>query len=206
MKKSIPQLQELKTRFGSISFHPVVHLPKDYQVFDFSKPYDKNHSPPGTYGVGKYNEKRVQMYTQEIFAHNRDIHVGIDLSAPTGTPVYSFYSGEVFLFADNNQDGDYGPTIITRHLIQDIEIFALYGHLSRLSLNGKTIGQKIDAGDTLGWIGEESENGNWKPHLHFQLSLLTPEKADLPGVVSSADLEKALQIYPDPQLVLGKLY
>ncbi|HET6528601.1 MAG TPA: hypothetical protein VFG39_07595, partial [Balneolaceae bacterium] len=55
-------------------------------------------------------------------------------------------------------------------------------------------------------IGTEEVNGGWAPHLHFQLSVDDPGKADLPGVVSDDEREQALELYPDPRLVLGELY
>ena len=58
----------------------------------------------------------------------------------------------------------------------------------------------------MGTLGDKSENGGWNPHLHFQLSLVAPEVPDIPGVVSENDRKQALQIYPDPQLILGSLY
>jgi hypothetical protein len=96
--------------------------------------------------------------------------------------------------------------LITYHRIGDVDLYALYGHLSGSSLKDKVIGQKISTGEVLGWLGEESENGGWPPHVHFQLSLQPPTKADMPGVVREAELEEALKIYPDPRLVLGPLY
>ena len=55
-------------------------------------------------------------------------------------------------------------------------------------------------------IANESENGGWEPHLHFQLSIIEPETHDLPGVVSIQDSAIALKLYPDPRLVLGPIY
>jgi len=78
--------------------------------------------------------------------------------------------------------------------------------LSSSSLAGKKIGQKLSAGEVLGWFGEYSENGGWKPHLHFQLSLVEPTTHDLPGVVSPDEREQGLADFPDPRLVLGELY
>ena len=60
--------------------------------------------------------------------------------------------------------------------------------------------------EVIAWIGDRHENGGWNPHLHFQLSLVRPEVADLPGAVSDADRAHALTLYPDPRLVLGSLY
>ena len=82
----------------------------------------------------------------------------------------------------------------------------MYGHLDAASIEGKRIGQKIEAGEVIAWFGDFDENGGWEPHLHFQLSLVEPETHDLPGVVASEDRERALRDYPDPRLVLGPLY
>ena len=54
--------------------------------------------------------------------------------------------------------------------------------------------------------GSEEVNGGWPPHVHFQLSLKEPETHDMPGVVEQEARESALEIYPDPRLVLGLLY
>lgn len=190
--------------FSAFSFHPVIILPAKYEVFDFTSGYDPDREHMD-YGIGKYNEKRVGMYTSELF-DARNIHLGIDIGAPLGTAIHSFFDGEVFLTGINGADGDYGGTLITKHRLGDRDLWALYGHLSHRSLVGKEPGQKIAKGDVLGWVGNKEENGGWNPHVHFQLSWRKPDVCDLPGVVSEADRSEALKIYPDPQLVLGKLY
>ena len=189
-------------------FHPVIHLPKSYDVYDLSVGYDPGRTLEGPYGIGKYNERRVGMYTdKELFkADHRDIHIGIDIAAPVGTEVHSIYDGEVFLFGVNSAEGDYGPTLITKHTIKGRELFVLHGHLSGVSLAGKVEGQKIKKGEVIAWVGEKHENGGWNPHLHFQLSWLKPLKADMPGAVNEKVLSQALKDYPDPRLVLGPLY
>jgi hypothetical protein len=56
------------------------------------------------------------MYLGEQFVEGeRNIHVGIDLAAPVGEPIYAFYGGIIFALGDNNRPYDYGPTLITRH-------------------------------------------------------------------------------------------
>ncbi|RYZ48229.1 MAG: peptidase M23, partial [Proteobacteria bacterium] len=133
-------------------------------------------------------------------------HIGIDLGGPAGTRVHAFYEGEIYDFRDHGKAGDYGPTLITRHLLNGVEIYALYGHLSRASLSGKKRGQQISFGEVLGALGTAEENGGWPPHVHFQLSLIAPEEADMPGTVTDEELEAALKIYPDPRTVLGPIY
>ncbi len=189
-----------------LEFHPVIRLPADYEVYDFTQGYDPARSMLSRYGVGKFDEVRVGMYTSELFQGERNIHMGIDLAAPAGEPVYAFAAGEVFLFAYNAAEGDYGYTLITKHVLKDVEVYALHGHLAKRSLDGKVVGQRFPAGEVIAWLGEKHENGGWNPHLHFQLSLQRPEVCDMPGAVSAAQRADALRIYPDPRLVLGPLY
>jgi len=189
--------------------HPVVRLPTQpgaVEVFDFTRGYDRERARPD-YGIGRYDEKRPGMYDAALFAEGaRDVHMGVDIGAPAGTEVYAFDDGEVFLFGDNEAPGDYGPTLVTRHDFDGRPLYVLLGHLARRSLEGKRIGARFARGEVLGWVGEAHENGGWNPHVHVQLAWHAPERADLPGVVSEADRERAREAYPDPRLILGPLY
>lgn len=191
----------------SEKFSAVIDLPEDYEVYDFTTGYDPDRIRASEYGIGRYNEKRPSMYSHEMYQGNqRDIHMGVDIAAPVGTPIKSFYDGEIFLYANNNQPGDFGYTIVTKHIIANKTLYALFGHLSSSSLQGISVGQKLSQGEVFCWVGDKNENGGWNPHLHFQLSWLEPKIADMPGVVSEEDLSRSLQVYPDPRLVLGKIY
>jgi murein DD-endopeptidase MepM/ murein hydrolase activator NlpD len=199
-----------KELFSQFSFHPVIHLPADYEIFDFTKGYDPNRMRESEYGIGKYHEKRVNMYTTELFTQDpenlRDIHMGIDIAATAGTAVHAFYEGTVFCAAINEAAGDYGGTIITEHVLHSQKIWVLHGHLSHASVHAMKAQIKFKTGDVIAHLGTESENGGWNPHLHFQISLDEPVVCDMPGAVSSANLEMSLRRYPDPTLILGKLY
>ena len=196
-----------KIDFSAHSFHPVVALPPDYEVYDLTVGY---HFPlRGTnspFGIGRYNEKRPNIYSSELFGGTRDIHMGIDIAAPVGTEVRAFYPGEIYLFGYNGAVGDYGYTLITKHVLDEIELYALFGHLDAGSNEGKQCGDRFEAGDVIARMGDRHENGGWSPHLHFQLSYVRPDVPDFPGVVADADLAQALETYPDPRLVLGALY
>jgi len=203
------------TRIGGIDFTahnwlPVVGIPAQYDVLDLS-----GSDPMGVvvggrtseWSIGRYDEKRA-CYTTELFGDSRVIHVGIDIGGPIGTPVMAFSDGEISHFGYNPADGDYGHTIITKHQIDGVKLWALYGHLDENSTRvaAQRASPSIKAGEVIGWFGAEHENGGWPPHLHFQLSFIEPQTHDLPGVVSEADREQALRNFPDPQLILGKLY
>jgi len=186
--------------------HPVIQLPPDYPVFDLSDPLDVKFADTAIYGVGRYNEKRGDMYKTPLFEGTRNIHMGIDFFGPVGTPVHSFCAGKIHLLGNNDAPGDYGFTLITEHGIGETSLYALYGHLSAKSLEGKIPGREIQSGEIIGWIGDRHENGGWTPHLHFQLSLEKPDRPDLPGVVSEEELPGALLKFPDPRIVLGPIY
>tara|TARA_Y100000766_G_scaffold267469_1_gene262693 strand:+ start:1155 stop:1607 length:453 start_codon:yes stop_codon:yes gene_type:complete len=150
------------------------------------------------------------MYTQALFGGERTIHVGLDIGGPAQTPIYSFEDGTIHSYADNDEDGSYGPTIITQHtlVIDGVSrnLWLLLGHLSRESLTSLEIGSPIKKGEQIGAMGEEHENGGWPPHVHIQLSMDEPVVPDLEGVVSPENRDDALRRYPDPRNILGNLY
>ncbi|TVQ11514.1 MAG: peptidase M23 [Balneolaceae bacterium] len=187
-------------------FHPLVKTSGPLRHIDLSGGYDPDALKGGDWGVGGYAEARPGMYTSHIFGGRRFIHMGIDIWAPAGTPVYCFCDGTVLGLRDNDNPLDYGPTIVTAHEIDGRELYALHGHLSHECLKRLAPGRQVNAGDVLGDLGTEQENGGWAPHLHFQLSRIKPLVPDMPGVVAPEELEEALQTYPDPRTILGPLY
>ena len=204
-----PRLSELEGH----TFLPVMHLPsnvKCYKVLDLgnglSKDNDEGNMAEWT--IGRYNEVRRNMYTSSNFSGVRNIHVGIDLGAPIGTPVMSFANGSVHSFGYNEAALDYGNVVILEYKFGSLDLWALYGHLSGSTIaNGRLkVGQTIEAGEVIGWIGAEDENGGWPPHVHFQISVKKPSTHDMPGVVSAEEREQALQNYPHPFHVTGRLY
>ena len=194
---------------GENSFHPIVTLPEHYWVLNLQRP-QTNWNNPYPVTIGRYDEDRKGMYTQELFGGERTIHVGLDIGAPAQTSIYAFHEGKIHSFADNDQDGSYGPTIITEHSIHIngmlTSLWVLHGHLSRSSLQGLTVGERILQGQEIGKMGDEHENGGWPPHVHIQLSLSEPKEPDLPGVVTPEDRDQALLDYPDPRNILGMVY
>ena len=194
---------------GKNLFHPIVSLPDHYWVLNLQRP-QIDWENPYAFTIGRYDEDRKGMYTQELFAGERTIHVGLDIGAPAQTPVYAFEDGLIHSFADNDQDGSYGPTIITEHSIQiddqTTTVWVLHGHLARESLEGLNVGDSIIKGQVIGAMGHEKENGGWPPHVHIQLSLTEPKKPDLPGVVTPENRDEALLNFPDPRNILGMVY
>ncbi len=186
--------------------HPVM----DYQLplpgVDLSNGYDHSGNTTELFGAGGYMEKRNNMYTSELFEGKRNIHMGVDIWMPANSPVYAMTDGEVWGVTHNSNELDYGPTVILKHQIYDNTIYVLYGHLSLKTLSFMKEGSTVNAGDIVGYLGAKNENGGWIPHLHLQISLIEPEKVDMPGVVSEDELLKSSKIYPDPRIFLGPIY
>lgn len=194
--------------FTFVDFAAVMNYPEPHEmeVFDFTHGYNPHHIRSVEWGIGKYNEKRKAMYTASQFGGERNIHMGIDIWSKAGRPVFSCWDGEILYKGNNDQLGDYGPTLIAEYEVLDCTFYALYGHLSLMTLENIDAGEHVQKGQQIATIGPEEVNGGWAPHLHFQLSLEDPGQPDMPGVVAEKDQEQALQIYPDPRLVLGPLH
>jgi len=166
------------------------------------------------FGIGRYDEARV-IYTAEAFrpagrplAEGRTVHLGLDVFAKAGTPVYAPLDGVVWSARNNAARQDYGPTIILEHRLEDADgpfsIYTLYGHLSVESLAGLEPGRVVQKGERIAAVGPFPENGDWPPHLHFQIILdMLGEEGDFPGVARSSERGVWLGLCPDPNVILG---
>lgn len=157
---------------------------------------------------GGYSEvrklyKRSRLFNEEDETTERNIHLGMDFWADAGTKVLAALDGRVHSFKDNAGMGDYGPTIILEHDFLGRKFYTLYGHLSRSSLEGLETGKSVSRGQKIGILGAAEENGDYAPHLHFQVIEDLREKiGDFPGVISLSELDFYLQNCPDPNLLL----
>src|SRR3569833_20005 len=158
------------------------------------------------YGVGGYMEHRTIYSRSEHFSTEdepRRLHLGVDIWGEAGTPVFAPIAGIIHSFRDNNNHGDYGPTIILQHDLGGLELFTLYGHLSRSDLNGLHVGDPVRKEQKIGSFGNKDENGHWPPHLHFQLMFdMEGLQGDYPGVAKFSEKQKWMANIPDPNLLL----
>lgn len=146
--------------------------------------------------------QRSTVFKNEI-TNERNIHVGLDLWIKAGTSVLAALDGKIHSFHNNTALGDYGPTIIVEHYLENISFYTLYGHLDLDSLVGKVVGQTVKKGEAIAKLGAPPINGDYAPHLHFQIIKdLQGKKGDYPGVCSKFDLEFYAENCPDPNLLL----
>ena len=164
-------------------------------------------------GIGGYLETRP-LYTTDAYEIRgnegpqwRTVHIGLDFWEKAGTPVYAPYDGIVHSFHDNAAERDYGPTIILEHkATEGLTFYTLYGHLSVDSLEGLSFGMAIKAGQEIAKIGPAPENGNWPPHLHFQVMLdMLGKVGDFPGVAFDHEIDVWKSICPDPKRLVPDL-
>lgn len=85
-------------------------------------------------------------------------HAGIDVTAPTGTPVVASRDG-VIRYA--GRQGGYGQLVVVEH---ESGVTTWYAHLSRI---GVKVDQKVHQGEQLGLSGATGNATG--PHLHFEV-------------------------------------
>ena len=87
-------------------------------------------------------------------------HMGIDYSAPTGTPVFSVANGRV---AHIGYSGAFGNLIILEH---PGNYHTYYAHLSNYNVELE-LGNEVRRGLEIGYVGSTGRSTG--PHLHFEL-------------------------------------
>ena len=87
-------------------------------------------------------------------------HKGVDIAAPTGSPIYASASGKV-KFARVGYNGGFGNLVIVTH---PNGTETLYGHMSKI---GTTTGTQVAQGEVIGYVGSTGRSTG--PHLHFEV-------------------------------------
>jgi murein DD-endopeptidase MepM/ murein hydrolase activator NlpD len=95
------------------------------------------------------------------FSGEGAFHKGVDISAPSGTPVHSTASG-IVVHADATLSG-YGRLVIVDH---GGTYQTYYAHLSSVYVR---VGQEIRRGDLVGAVG--STGRVTAPHLHYEVRI-----------------------------------
>lgn len=85
-------------------------------------------------------------------------HSGVDLAAPTGTPIMATQDGVV---GTAGWKGGYGIAVVLNH---GGGVQTLYAHMSRLTVSP---GQAVRAGEVIGLVGSTGRSTG--PHLHYEI-------------------------------------
>ena len=179
----------------------------DLDLFQFK--IDKLQTEhPNKVIAGGYLEPRA-IYTSSAYdkignhgKESRTIHLGIDFWFPAHTSVHALFDGEVVTAVNDSGDKEYGGLVILKHTVDDFEFFTLYGHNTVASVLKHMVGDSIKKGEKISELGNYPENGNWAPHLHFQVMLsMLDYEIDFPGVAYYNQLYVWKSICPDPNLL-----
>jgi len=94
--------------------------------------------------------------TQGVHGNN-----GVDLAAPTGTPILAAAGGRVIVSRHGGYNGGYGTYVVISH---SNGTQTLYAHMSR---NNVSAGQSIEQGQVIGAVGSTGKSTG--PHLHIEI-------------------------------------
>ena len=183
-----------------------VNVSSSKDLEDYIWKHMKNDQAKIAYGGylekrGIYN--RSQHFNQNNLETERNIHLGMDLWIEAHTPIYAPLDGQLHSFKDNSGFGNYGPTLVLKHKLNGVKFYTLYGHLSLKSLSKKRFGDSIVKGQQIATLGTAKENGDYPPHLHFQIIKdIEDYLGDYPGVSNEKDLEFYKANCPNPNLLL----
>lgn len=186
--------------------HQKLEKAKDYEHY-IQEYLEKSNAK---IAYGGYQEYRNLYQRSTIFKNQdideRNIHIGLDLWINESAPIYAALDGTIHSFQNNEAMGDYGPTLILKHQIEHFTFHTLYGHLSLDSLEVKKIGNFVKKGQQIGNLGLPPINGDYAPHLHFQIIIdMENNVGDYPGVCNQKRLAFYSENCPNPNLLL-KIY
>ena len=104
----------------------------------------------------------------------RRAHTGIDLAAPTGTPVYATADG---LISRADRFSSYGLFVSIEHGAQ---LQTRFAHLSKIAVAD---GQRVKKGDVIGYVGSTGRSTG--PHLHYEVRVDGQAVNPIPYMVES---------------------
>ena len=90
------------------------------------------------------------------------MHHGLDMVAPTGTPIYAAGDGKIKGIERNNTGSGYGNSILIDHQVNGLS--TRYAHLHTINVKN---GQEVKRGDLIGTVG--STGMSTAPHLHYEI-------------------------------------
>lgn len=170
---------ELLFRFPTAN-HALYHIGGEAKFFAPTAP-DKPVSS-GSFGCVRNSGGRMH--------EGLDIlHLKTDRRGEPTDPILATADGTIAYFSIKPGLSNYGRYIVVRHVIEGLEIYSLYAHLSEIA-PGLAIGKSIRAGETIGTMGRSSSAetiAKYRAHLHFELNFLINEnfspwfKKNFPG-------------------------
>lgn len=157
----IQRIDGLPTRKVDPNKDDQIKIEKDWIMLNEAKAADSVHTAFADHAVwpvigpisGVFGSQRI------LNGKPKSPHRGVDVAAPTGTPVIAMLEGVVTVAAE---DMHYtGGTVMVDH---GHGVQSLYAHLSSVDVE---VGQRLAKGEHLGAIGSTGRSTG--PHLHLSL-------------------------------------
>ena len=90
------------------------------------------------------------------------VHTGIDIAAPTGTPIHAADNGTITI--SQSSLGGYGQVVFVDH--GGGRMVTVYAHMSRRAVS---VGDVVSKGQVIGYVGSTGRSTG--PHLHFEVRI-----------------------------------
>ena len=106
------------------------------------------------------------------------LHQHTDRHGEPTDPVMATADGTVVYVSSKPALSNYGKYIVIRHLVEGLEIYSLYAHLSDIQ-PGVAAGKPVKAGEVIAVMGRTSNTGERisqdRAHCHFELNVFVNE-------------------------------
>lgn len=156
IKNMTAQLNNLSLRmaYQQKSFDEITQMVKNKEKF--------LASIPAIQPISNKNLTRIASgygYRIDPIYKDRRAHLGMDFTAPHGTPIYATADGVVSDAGFNT--GGHGNRVIINH---GNSYETLYGHMYRIKAR---VGQRVKRGEVIGYVGNTGKSSG--PHCHYEV-------------------------------------
>ncbi len=156
IKNMTAQLNNLSLRmaYQQKSFDEITTMVKNKEKF--------LASIPAIQPISNKNLTRIASgfgYRIDPIYKDRRAHMGMDFTAPHGTPIYATADGVVTDAGFNT--GGHGNRVIINH---GNSYETLYGHMYRIKAR---VGQRVKRGEVIGYVGNTGKSSG--PHCHYEV-------------------------------------
>ncbi len=169
LQLSIPTGVATDSQENRPPLYPIPWAISPYDHFYFSRPISASYPAEPLWDF---------RYGGVYFGPN-EVHTGIDIPAPRGTPVLAAGPGTVVwagigLFSGSpyNLNDPYGNAVVIRHDFgyKGETLFTVYAHMDVINV---LLGQWLDTGEQIGKVGTTGFTTG--PHLHFEVRVGTDD-------------------------------
>jgi hypothetical protein len=113
-------------------------------------------------------------------------HEGLDIFGPAGSSIVAAVSGTVVKTSTNSTLG--GVTVTIKDSLGNLHYYA---HMDPKSAGLLTVGQKVNAGQLIGYVGTTGNAAGTSPHLHYSINEGQSSLIDPFTLLSSGDIRWA---------------